>query len=287
MRSSSGPFWPLGVLRNLRTRFLYRAYDAVYTARTRPEKGTRDSFQEILGPGSHSFDRVGALTRYVWSKAPGVMEHIHQLLHCPHRMPLLASATGPFAFGREASCIVLHGTPKVLKVHRGSLGQDVPNLVRIAKRLEAEYETLLRWYAPVPALLPHTMHLVMCVPLRGVRGVVRIQDLVPEPSRDLLMDFSDDDLVELMGQNPRLSRDFSAFVGATMNAWDRERQFLDLVGANNLVLVHHATEPEMRVVDLGVVDLARRRRTAPHYVRRASEVLARLERVALRVGCVG
>jgi len=210
------------------------------------------------------------------------MAQVHSLIHRADELPVRSGAVVPFAFGSEASCAVLEGTPWVLKVYRFSLGQDVRTLVEMARRLECQYKRLSVWYELVPGFLPRTVHVVLRAPLGGVRAAARIQERVSDPARDLLMDFSDDDLVALACRYPRFGEHFQAFTAATRRAWDDEGRFLDMVGASNVLVIHRGPEPELRAIDFGIVDLEERRRTGPAYVRRATQVLERLERIAAR-----
>jgi hypothetical protein len=126
-----------------------------------------------------------------------------------------------------------------------------------------DYETLARWYAAVPGLLPHTAHVVLHAPLRGAPAAARIQDFVTGSVRDLLCDLSRSELVDRMQRSPCLADYVRAFTQATRRAWEEEGRCLDLIGPKNVLLVEQIPAPELRVVDFGILDMAHARRRAP------------------------
>lgn len=255
----------------------------MYTAPTRPLKTTEAYLWEALVPRTSNFDRVGALVRYLTIVAPRWMARLQRRLEQPDELPLRTSNVTPFAFGKGSSCVSLEGTPRILKIFRASLGQDVRSLVAMARQLEDDYDTLRRWYAEVPDLFPHTVHVVLRSPLRGVPAAARIQERVWGPSRDLLLDFRDDDLVDLLRSSPSFGGSFRAFAAATRRAWDDDGRFLDMIGPDNVIVVQPTVEPQLRVIDFGIMDVEEKRLKVPRIFRQAAGIVKRLEGIAARI----
>ena len=211
------------------------------------------------------------------------MRRVRRHLHRVDRLSLRVEGVTPLAFGKGSSCFVLEGAPPlVLKVLRRSLGRDALTLTKLAKGLRDDYQTLERWYADVPGVFPPTTHLVLHSPLRGVGAAARIQPFVRGPTKDLLRDFTDEELVGLMSRTPGLRERIRSFAAATRRAWDEEDRFLDMIGDNNLMLVERSSGPDLCVVDLGIMALEEKRRRAPKIYAHAARIVERLERLAAR-----
>lgn len=270
-----------------RGRHYHLFLDAVYTASSLPHKPTSAFLIDAFGRGSSMFHRVGALTRclsafipraLVGARARGDWETFEEL-------PVSGTKGKTLAVGSVASCVVIDGpAPRlVIKSWRYSLGCPTEQLVSLARELQHEYETVKRWYHDIPNLLPRTVHVVLRAPMHRVPVVAAIQELVVEPSTDLLRAHSDEALVDLMSTHDTLRSQLRAFAAGTRRAWDEEGRFLDMIGRDNVMLVQTDSGPQLRVADFGIWDLEQQRRYAPHRYLRAEQARDRLERIADRV----
>lgn len=238
-----------------------------------------------VSPRSSTFHRVGAIARYLAGRSPfGV--RIRGSWEIFDGLPIRGTWGRLLGIGSVASCVAVDSAPPryVVKFWRRSLATGMPELIALARMLQDEYETVLRWYGDIiPDLLPRTVHVVLKAPMHGVPAAAAIQELVEGRVSDLLGDYSDPDLVLLLLRHDRLRADFIGFTERTRRAWDVERLFLDIVGPNNVMLVEVGCEPRMRVTDFGIWDLEQQRREAPRRYARAERALERLERVTDRV----
>lgn len=272
-------------LRSLRARYYYSALDAVYMAPTRAERPPRELLRDALGGESAKFERVGAFAGYLTARAPRWMARLQRRLECPEALPIRGTRTRRLGYGTRSSCVILEGSPpRVLKFIRCSLGCDLESMVEFCRYEREEYETLKRWYAGIPRLFPHTIHLVLQAPMLGLPAAGEIQDLVVGEHRDLLDHHSDDELVAILGRHAELRANFHRFVVGTRRAWDEEGRFLDMVGLNNVLLLETSGGPELRVPDFGIWDLERQKRVRPDLYERAREAMQRLERIDERAG---
>jgi hypothetical protein len=259
----------------------FLALDAVYTARNRAERNAFRLLRQVAAPSTSKYDRVGAAARWLDVCAPSVMAGIHRAIHRVDRLPFLCEGVEPFAFGKGSTCVVLHGRPsRVLKILRRSLGKDPPALSALVGEMRADYETLCRWYAGVPGLLPETSYLVLHSPLCGAAAAACVQTLIEPPMRDLLSDYQDQELADLMARFPGFGARVREFARATRRMWHDERRFLDLIGSGNVVVVWSPSGPDLRVIDLGIMDLEGKRRSAPRVFAQATRILERLESLA-------
>jgi len=256
----------------------------VYTAPTRERQAPDEFLREAMDAGSSNFDRVGAIACYLSARAPRAMALLRRTLERVDELPLRVTRTRPLAYGTEASCVLLGGTPlRVLKFLRGSLGRDLDSILHLSRVQREDYEALRSWYRDIPRLLPTTIHVVLKSPMRGAPAAAQIQDLIVGDTRDLLNDHDDDQLIDLLECHAELRTHFRSFVEATRAAWDRNGRFLDIVGRNNLLLLPLPTGPELRLADFGIWDLEQKRRDRPDLYERALETLARIERIDARV----
>jgi hypothetical protein len=265
---------PLGAL-------AFRALDAVYTARNRVERNAYRLLRQVTTPSTSNYDRLGAAARWIDVCAPSVMARIQRAIHRVDLLPFLFDRVEPLGFGKGSTCVVLRGRPdRVLKILRRSLGKDPPALSAMVGEMRADYETLCRWYVGVPGLLPETSYLVLHSPLRGVAAAACVQTLIEPPMRDLLSDYQDQELADLMARFPEFGARVREFARATGRMWREEHRFLDLIGSGNVVVVWGPSGPDLRVIDLGIMDLEGKRRSAPRVFAQATRILERLESLA-------
>lgn len=270
--------------RNWRARYWYGALDAFYTAPTREDRPAAEFLREALRRASN-FERVGSLTRWLEAHAPGWVRRLRSAVERLEGIPFRLEGAWPLGYGTRSTCIRLGGDPpRVLKFYRPSLGHDVAAIHRVARAERDSYETLGRWYAGIPHLLPHTIHLIIASPIRGAPAAAQIQELVDPDARDLLGDHSDEDLLALLRRHDAFRRHFRIFVEGTRRAWDEEGRFLDMVGRWNVLLIDGPEGPELRVADFGIWNLEYQRSIRPDLWERAAQAVARIERLAELAG---
>jgi len=255
-------------------------WDAVYTSGTLADKPARAFLREAMSRDRSTFHRVGSFTRFLAARLPGVI-HVHGAWEAFEELPVRGPWGKVIAVGSVASCVAIDSAPPrhVIKFWRRSLGDGIADLVLLAGELQEEYETVKRWYVDIPNLIPRTVHVILKAPMHGVPAVAAVQELVVEPATDLLRDHSDDGLIALLLRHDRLRTHFISFVASTRRAWDEEGRFLDMVGRDNVMLIDKEGEPQLRVADFGIWNLARQRRDGPARYARAEKVLLRLERI--------
>jgi hypothetical protein len=257
--------------------------DAIYTASARANQPAGAFLRDALKPRASKFDRVGSFTRYLTARLPDGKAWVNRHLHRVDELPLRAPVLQPLGYGSRSSCVLLGGSPpRVLKFLRSSLGHDAESLSRMSRLERDYYETLLRWYGDIPRLIPHTTHLVLHAPLRGVPVAAQVQELIFGKYRDL-QGHTDAELAERLERHDGLRHSFLRFVAATRRAWDEEGLSVDLAGVNNVVLLETPSGPELRIADLGIWHLAEQSRRRPRVYARGLRVLERLERIAGRV----
>lgn len=276
--ASLAPHDPASWLRALRTRMLYRSLDAVVAARTRTglDPGYRRS-------RTSNFERIGRWTRAAARRTPRVVEALQRYALDTAHSSFAGGALTPFAYGSGSTCFLTSGPrPFVVKVIRESLGRELPALLALGRHVMRDQRTLAGWYAEVPGLLAPTTVMVLHGPLRGAAALARVQALVTAPTTDLLGDHSDDELLALFARHAALARSFLAFADATARAARDEGQALDLVGRENLMLVHHEAGPALHIIDFGLMGLEEQRRARPALHAELMALLARIDALAAR-----
>ena len=267
----------------MRTRLYYRTLDAANTAEVRSNGPASAYLRRSLKLRSSNFDRVGCASKSLAMVAPRLMGRARKALTKTSQLPLHGDLVGPFDYGTSMTCYhLIAGRRWVLKAFRDSIGQPTDRLLELARRWQANYDTLLRWYEEVPGLIPPTLHAVLRCPLRGAPAVAQIQLLVEGEVSDLLRDHDDAQIESMLVEDPRFHGLFVAFVRGARQAWEGERRTIDLIGAHNLMLYRAPEGLELRVVDMGIVDLDGRRRDDPAWCDEMLTILARMERLGRR-----
>lgn len=182
----------------------------------------------------------------------------------------------PIARGRAVTVFLLPETSQVLKVFRQSLGLGAPKLAEFQILVQRSLSHMQQYYGHCEDLLLPSSHHVIMAPVLGLQSVAILQKLVDDPFTDFFLDHSDSELVTLLINHAQLRRQFNEFTeGMRRSLRDGTRCF-DMFGRDNLMLTHGPTGTRLAIADIGVYDLAERKKTVPHIYKRIEERHARL-----------
>jgi hypothetical protein len=277
-RRPGGPLAPVAargrrVWQSARTQVWYKTLDAVVTAPARPRGTLRAALRLLLDPQQANYDRVGALVHAADHLLPGIAQRLSRTLLQPDALPLATDSAALLAYGSGGTLFLLaQGEARwVLKIYRRSLGLPGPQLQALGREFKQKVAAVSAWYdekhrplvAPVSFVLVHG-------PLRRVPALASLQPYLSPPHRDLVADFTDDELVHLGQQEPDFRRQLRHFVYTTLRVYEEQGRCLDFVGAGNVVVVQAGGEHRIVVLDYGIFD----RETL---VRRAPKTLALVE----------
>ena len=256
----------------LRSRFLYRALDAIVTAD--PEGLLHNAPQE--GLRTSNFRRIQRLVRATHGLLPRSVSWIRRRLHHQRSLPFHADVREMVGYGagstvyRISSQRVGPSRDLVLKVFRQSIGQPLPVLLQQAGMLRERHRRVSEWYAGLSVSVP-VDYVVLHGPLLDQPAVAGIQRFVDGDKRDFFELVESGGWSELVQAHPPLRAQFRCFVERTLAAFDMEDACLDLVGKDNLMVVMGDGDPRLQVIDFGVIDLADRRTSAPWLAEAATE----------------
>jgi hypothetical protein len=269
------------------SRYLFRALDALLTAPVAPD-GEATLAGVFVPLRQAHFKRVQTAAKALEARWPRLALQIRESL--VRAETLAFSAYGrPELLGYGAGSTVYRlraedGTgDTVLKVLRRSLGRDPAAVVLDAREAQAAYRRMATLYAGADIVMP-TRYLVLQAPLLGRPAAACLQPCLPRGIRDLF-DFTDDELIDLLRQDPILAAQFCLFVRRTVQSVRGTHSCVDLVGHNNVLILPTPEGRRMRLIDFGVMrldDLLTRRPALAREVRRRLSRLARIQRALTR-----
>jgi hypothetical protein len=289
---------PLGVLRRLRargkaalgkgadqldvlrSRFVFKAFDAVLTAGLK-----RTSPSAVSWTPRSNYRRAQATMEVVQTLFPGAAALAGERLFRPQRLPFAHHEVELLSLGTACTVFLLRPTepngtspPMVLKVFRKMMGRRPEVVLNHVRALRARYEMIAAWYSDCSLVVP-THFMVLHGPLLGRPVAACVQPYLETERRDFFTVALDDRLPGRIRESESLRRQFRTFVGSTFRILSAERLSVDLVGSDNLLLSHGQGEPRLQLLDFGVHDHSALRAKAPQRLAVAEERLARLRRI--------
>lgn len=262
------------------SRFLLMTFDAAITSSVRPKKRFTDHIRLVLSKKSSNFDKVPSIINLVEEIIPGVPRYLSSLLCNSNRLPFESGPAKLIDYGSGATVFILECKDecKILKVFRKSLGQQLDSLLEAADWYKERYETVCSWYYNEEFnLVPSSIFLILNGPILGAPAAAALQAYVPGEKKDLFLDFSNDELIDLMRDNDDLRRQFIFFLKKTITIYHSEDGVcLDILGTNNVALVNNGNL-RLVIFDIGIFDLAALKRESPGLSSRLEKRISRIE----------
>lgn len=259
---------------------LLRLLDAAITAPARPHQNLAAHLRFLLGRGSH-YDRVASCLNLVHTILPSLSLALTRRFYETQHLPFGSPTLKFLDYGSGGTVFLLQGDhePKVIKIYRKSLGQPLETLVDILLRQRQKYETVSRWYNTGVEVVPPGDFLIVNGPHMGSPAVALLQPYVEGHKKDLLGDFTDDDLLALFVANPIVRQQFYIFATQTIADFFAGGDCFDLVGKANLMLIEHDEKRRLAIVDAGIFDLPTVRQKRPQAFAQMQQHVARLRRL--------
>ncbi len=239
------------------TRLWYRAMDAVLTSPLPGNGAAADDGRRRLSTGSSNYERLRAAVRLARSLLPRVVGELSDRLCRPDRLPLRGARVSLLAYGSAATVFRIQAGPRdlVLKIYRDTLGLTEAQLRTIAATFRDTYEFMCSCF---DGLVPHSTYVVLHGPLLGKPAVAELQDHVAGEKRDLLDDFTDAELRDLLRRDPDLRERFARFVDRLAQLDETYGLTIDLLGRKNVVLARDGDGDgrwRLHVIDYALFDL--------------------------------
>lgn len=240
----------------LRNKFLYRQLDAVLTSSLHAEKGRREHLRAVFSPISKCSDRIAAIMCLLDGVFPGTRKGAQRILLRPNSIPfpcdhieLLGAGSGSAVFLIEAA-----GERSVLKSYRRSIGSGRLSLLEMAAFYRNKFETVNSWYSGPHDIVAPAWFFIYRGLLLGRPVVGCLQRFVAGEMRDLLNDFSDQELVRMAEEDAAFRESLAFFAKRTLEIRSREGLCIDLLGTQNLIVVRERESWKLKLIDYGIFD---------------------------------
>ncbi len=276
------------LLDTIRSRFLYKSLDAAMTASLRPKRRFVALAQSVLDPRTSNYDRVASLVNMVDTVVPGLARRATSLICRPPWPPFSAERVELLAYGSGATVFLLEGESgrQVLKIYRRSLGVGPARRNELLGSYRQRYETIRSWYAASPDIVWPADFMILPGPILGRPAVACLQTYIEGEKKDALRGLSDNELVTALGASNGLRRQILAFAKQTRRIYRSQGRCADFLGENNLMLVRSGDRWRLHLIDYGVFDTDRMRRT-PALSERIEGCIGRIESLAQKASASG
>lgn len=263
----------------MRTRLVYKSLDAALTASLRPQQPRSDYLKVLFGKRSSNYERVAAGTNLIDTFIPGFAQRVSSKLIDTSRFPFAEAEVQLMSYGSGSTVFLIKRPEKdwVLKIYRRSLGKKGSSLTRIANHFKEKYETVRSWYNGPFNLVPQAHFLILYGPIFSNPAAAVLQPFIHGKKSDFFLDYSNDKLLELMGNDQELAENFLFFAEQTLQIYKRHKLCVDFLGRENLMLVAQNNQHKLLVVDNGIFDLKRLKLNTPSLLSRIEIRLERLD----------
>jgi hypothetical protein len=165
---------------------------------------------------------------------------------------------------------------KVLRIYRKSLGKPLSGLLEIARHYKKNYEIVHSWYGNSHGLLLPIDFLVLYgLPFLNPIAA-SLQPYVQGEKYDFFEDFSDQEIMALMGKHDNVCEQFIFFAEQTISQWEGKKMCFDFLGRENLMLVKQREKYKLCIVDVGIFRFDVIKKKYPH---KLIQIEKRMERL--------
>jgi hypothetical protein len=262
------------MLRRLRSRYVYRACDALITARL-----GSDAVVEGWRVREANYRRVQRLVTLAARVLPGPVDQAVGRLYRPGLLPFDSAAVELLGHGAGSTVFLLtntapdrHRPPMVLKVLRRSVVLHLDQMLAHLRDYMRRYEVVRSWYPEDRVLLP-SYPILVHGPLLGRSAAAAVQPYVEGEKWDFFDFVRHLDARDFFQANTSLALQFARFAESTLQVADEAGLLVDLVGRNNLLLARRNDGFQLHLIDHGVLRLDLIRTKAP---RRYADALDRI-----------
>ena len=235
--------------------FALTIVDSIITAPLRERNCGREYCRTLLSPKTRHFDRPAAAVNLVDALVPGAARRVAHFVIRHTKLPLAGGRLELAGYGSGDTVFEMRwGSFRfVLKVQRESLGLGLEKLLRLASIRKCAYQSVCSSFGSHTDLFPPTDFLILHGPLFSRPAAAAIQPFIEGSRRDLLRDYSDDELRQLLSRDWRLRDQCTVFVEQMTQALESDRWMLDL-GRNNLVVVTHNQRNRLIYMDAEMIE---------------------------------
>lgn len=125
----------------------------------------------------------------------------------------------------------------------GSLKQKIAFLLDEYNKMSHIYTETLPGLIPAEEIV-ETIH-----PLDGLETYAVIQKFYGHETKDIFHSFTNAELKELTRSAPSLAKEIADFVRLTKDNLEKTGEIIDILGDNNLVIVHEGGTPRLKMID--------------------------------------
>lgn len=264
----------------VRSRLIYRTFDAAMTAPLLPQESLVVQIKAILSPELSNYRRVSLLIRLIDHVLPDISKRLSQALFSVDSLPFATTHLELMNFGSGATVFWFKSGDHhyVLKVYRRSLGKSRTTQQEIALYFQKKYDTISSWYEG-HFIIP-SYYLILHAPLRQTHAVAALQPYIRGPQCDFFKDLTNGQILLLLSMSKRLRQQFIFFAKRTLEVYAKQGLCMDFIGRDNLLLIgqkENAYQLNLMALDYGIFDVTIMKQKSPKLLAAIEAHIARLD----------
>jgi hypothetical protein len=265
--------------------YFYRAVDAAITAPLNAHVSNYQNVKLLIQPGASNHVKMGAFINIFNNFVPGTSRAVSNYLMRSDNLPLPRGQLTLLSYGTGSTVYRYENANEayVVKTSRRTLGKPPSVLLKFSEQYRENFNKLDRWYNKRHCLVVPSLFLIIQSTLLNIPCVACIQGFVHGEQEDLLRDYDDAQIIEMMRHDERLGVQFKDFVWATVNSIRSEGLCFDMLGKNNLMLLTHEDGRQLVIVDYGIFNLDTLARHTPEKLKLVDKDIKRLKALAKRM----
>ncbi len=219
----------------------------------RPRRSTEELLRELDRTGIPATRRLAARIQLQDNSTPGYEKQLASSVMDSSNLPLTNNTIELCNFGGEADVYLYegkNGEKVAIKILKGSVNASPDRLKEIALETRAEYEWVKQTYAAFPELVINEEYLILHGPVMAMPAVAIVQPVISK-YKDLFLDFTPKQLLEIAAQDLNFRDQLHYFAAQTVKTYKEERKVIDIsLGKNNVVVFGENSEsPRIAIVD--------------------------------------
>lgn len=263
----------------------FKIIDAIITAPVHAQASAGQNARLLVQSGGSNYKKMGAFINLLDCFIPGIGRKASLYFLRSKKLALAEGRLTLLDFGSGATVLRYENASGdyVVKISRKSLGKPAVTLLQFSREYQESYSKLVAWYNQKYPIVPSSHFFISQSTFLDTPCIVCVQDFVDGEQEDLLRDYDDEQIVQMMKRDRRLGDEFMEFIRGTLQAVESEGLCLDMLGRKNLMLLTRDKVKQLVIVDLGVFNLDTLARDMPEKLKLVQDDVQRLKMLGQRI----
>ncbi len=256
--------------------FILKSLYAIMFAPIQSKQSFSQQLKAVFGPRQSSYGRLASFINILDRIYPATSKILSRRVakdnyfpwHRPQPARLIGSGAGAIVFKLDNLA---------LRIYRKSYGSGLTSAFEAVRLYKQYFYTVKRWYQDKHNILLPMDFLVLQGPPLFQPIAASLQPYLPSSRKDLLKDFTQDELLAIAQAHPSFKQTLLFFLEQTLYTYYNKNACLDLLGDDNIVIVYRNTIPYLHILDTGILYLDDVKTKSPQRILQIQAVIKNLE----------